>query len=285
MKKVISVLVITLFFCSCNESGDGIRLPEPQPIINGDRVLVPAGEVVLGNVPTGWGNYIPSTGENPVYVDSFYIDRYEVSNQQYAAYLNAAIDSGWVFYDGEDVFSDSIEQVIYLEVSSSECRISFIDSLGVFAAEQGYEDWPVVEISWYGAVAYAEFYGERLPTEAEWEKAARGTVDFFGEYDGVGVGYPYPWGDATPDENLANFGDSFGAPEDVQSYPQGMSWFGAFNLAGNVWEWTATVEGGNRVRRGGSYVSPADRLKTAAQFFSDPTLTDKTIGFRCAADP
>ena len=166
-----------------------------------------------------------------------------------------------------------------------ECRVSYNDTLSEFVAETGYEEWPVVEVSWHGALAYAEYYGERLPSEAEWEKAARGTVNVFGVIDGVGAGYPYPWGDAQPNGELANFGNSFGSPEDVQSYPQGMSWFGAFNMAGNVWEWTGTTEGSKRVRRGGSYISPPDRLKTAARYFSDPFTTDRAVGFRCAKDP
>lgn len=282
----IPILSTAILLTSCEEEKNSVNLPAPQPILSSDstQVLVPAGFAVLGNAPDGWGNYTLQSGADTAWVDSFYIDRYEVSNQQYADYLSAALDSGLVILDSAGVF-DALSGSLLLQTSSLECRISYDEDSLKFMAETGYEDWPVVEVSWFGAQAFTEFYGKRLPTEVEWEKAARGTVNVFGVIDGVGVGYPYPWGDSEPDDQLANFGNAFGAPEDVQSYPEGMSWFGAFNLAGNVWEWTATVEGSSRVRRGGSYISPSERLKTGTQYFSDPATTDRAIGFRCAADP
>ncbi|RJP77637.1 MAG: hypothetical protein C4524_07900 [Candidatus Zixiibacteriota bacterium] len=282
---VLLALAWLLASCDSDDSGGTFALPPPQPLVHPadcTLVLVPAGPVVLGNVPEGWGNYQVTPEVVPV--DSFYLERYEVSNLRYAAYLAAALDSGLVEYDGQNVYQVSTGKLL-LRTAAAESRLQYVDSLDTFVAEAGYENLPVALVSWYGAQAFAEFYGRRLPTEVEWEKAARGTVDLFGKVDGVGVGYPYPWGDQAPNAQLANFDSGLGGLEVVQSYPQGMSWYGAFNMGGNAWEWTATANGSSRVRRGGSYLSSAEMLLTAARFFSDPAITDKAIGFRCAMDP
>lgn len=281
--------VFLLLFSAC-ENGDEFSLPTPQPIIEGDRVLVPAGNVILGNTPDGWGNY-PQPGDppidNPVFIDSFYIDRYEVTNEQYASFLTEAFTANMVYLSGNpefDVYRIGTG-LLLLQMSSDFCQINFNGTTEEFIVKDENESLPVVEVSWHGASFYAEYYGERLPTEQEWEKAARGIVDVFGSIEGVGVGYPYPWGDALPTASLANFNQIHGAPSRVDAYPTGMSWFGAFNMAGNVWEWTATTIGTNRVLRGGGYISDAELLRTAYRSLSDPVITSRDIGFRCAADP
>ncbi|TKJ39032.1 hypothetical protein CEE37_11445 [candidate division LCP-89 bacterium B3_LCP] len=281
--SLLFTAVILLVASSCKNE-DQFLLPTPDPIIVEDQVLVPAGEVVLGNDPEGWGNYQLAVGLNPVYLDSFYIDRFEVSNQQYADYLTTMWNAGLIYMTGPgDVYQD-ITNYLLIEITSEDCPIRYNSSVQGFEVEVGSEELPVVMVTWYGASFYAQYYAKRLPTESEWEKAARGVVDVFGTVAGVGVGYPYPWGDAIPTESLANFGDIIGSPVDVDSYTAGMSWFGAFNMAGNVREWTATSIGGAKIHRGGSFLSSADLLKTAMRTFSDPQTTDKTIGFRCVVD-
>ncbi len=286
LPRMLSAALIPLvgFIAGCG-GDDGESSPQrPDPIVVGDRVLVPAGYVVLGDDPSGYGNYTVPQNENPVWVDSFYLDRREVSNQQYADFLNAALDSNLIYVnDGYALENDTNHPFLFYSAAAS--RIRFVDSLAQFEVESGYEDMPVVMVSWYGAEGYAEFYGERLPTESEWEKAARGISNEFGALNGIGVGYKYPWGNDAPNDFLANFGKNFGSPEPVDSYPEGMSWFGAFNLAGNVSEWTATPIGSARVRRGGSYLSNPDDLRCAARYLADPITTHPSIGFRCAADP
>jgi iron(II)-dependent oxidoreductase len=281
---ILLIVLLVSMFWGCGED-DVAGLPSPQPIIDGDRVLVPEGNVVLGNTPEGWGNYELEAGINPVHLDSFYIDRYEITNLKYVDYLNTAINLGQVAVDDSGDVYDPLTDKILVRVSSEYCHINY-DSISVlFEAEDGYSDLPVVMVSWYGAYNYSTFYGKRLPTESEWEKAARGIVDVFGSYGGTGVGYPYPWGDVRPTESLANFGDVGGAPESVYAHLGGMSWFGAHNMAGNVREWTATAIGSARIHRGGSYLSIPEQLKTATRAFTDPIVTDRAIGFRCASDP
>jgi iron(II)-dependent oxidoreductase len=283
------ILHAALFLSVCCLAGcggdDGESTPQrPDPIVVGDRVLIPAGFVVLGDDPDGYGNYTVPQNENPVWVDSFYLDRREVSNQQYADFLNAALDSNRIYITDDYVLENGTNH-LFLYYSAAASRIRYVDSLAQFEVESGYEDVPVVLVSWFGAKGYAEFYGERLPTESEWEKAARGVSTEFGSLNNVGVGYKYPWGNDPPNDFLANFGNNFGSPEPVDSYSDGMSWFGAFNLAGNVSEWTATQIGSTRVRRGGSFLSNPDDLRVAARYLTDPIATHPSIGFRCAADP
>jgi formylglycine-generating enzyme required for sulfatase activity len=156
--------------------------------------------------------------------------------------------------------------------------------------EPGSEHYPVVNVPWRVAVAYCRWAGKRLPTEAEWEYAARGTD-----------GRKYPWGDAWED-GRARFSGSRGeqGPAPVGSYPTGISPFGALDMAGNVWEWVSTQyrpypyhSGDGRERhsiqwrhviRGGSWVLNPWDLRASNREFGEAGYRSAYIGFRCAHD-
>ncbi len=137
---------------------------------------------------------------------------------------------------------------------------------------------PVVNVSWAQAGEYCESLGRRLPTEREWEKAARGTQ-----------GPTFPWGDASPSCERANFGDcGLRAARPVASYPAGASPYGVLDMAGNVREWVFDSEPGRgrqpkRGIRGGMFTDRAQNLRAARRSWGDVSVSDLGIGFRCAS--
>lgn len=148
-------------------------------------------------------------------------------------------------------------------------------------------DKPVVGISWYEAMAYGVWAGKHLPTESQWEYAARGES-----------GQVYPWGENVPDKSYANYSGK--STTICNSFPKGKSHCGCYDMAGNTWEWCydwysemyygqspicnpiGPIEGEERVCRGGSWTYDMDTLKTYYRFFGEPDLRDKSYGFRCA---
>ena len=243
-------------------------------------VLIPAGEFRMGSNSGGYNNEKPV---HSVYVDAFYMDKYEVTNAQYAAFLNA---KGKHAEAGRK----------WLDIGDGSERIEYV--AGVYRAKGGYENHPVVEVSWYGAVAYSKWKGKRLPTEAEWEKAARGNLS----------GLKYPWGNSI-DRNKANYGH-IGDTTAVGKYAA--NGYGLYDMAGNVWEWCLdeynsgfyavsssqnplsgansirwildnyTGVRGRRVIRGGSWNPLAPGPRVAYRFNTLAGVTGPGLGFRCA---
>lgn len=136
-------------------------------------------------------------------------------------------------------------------------------------------DHPVVQVSWEDAAAYARWAGKRLPTEQEWEKAGRG-ID----------GRAYPWGNQEPTRELCNFNRLEEGTTPVGKYsPRGDSPYGCVDMAGNVWEWTASdsEDGGAKILRGGGWSHPAGFMRVTLPSPHDPDDRYDTDGFRCAS--
>jgi formylglycine-generating enzyme required for sulfatase activity len=236
-----------------------------------EMVFVPAGAFWMGNEEG-------AADEGPihqVYLEAFWIDRYEVTNAQYAEFLNAT--QGDPGRCGGHICADA-------KVENPDSHLLYEE--GRYVAERGYEDHPVTEVSWYGAKAYCQHYAKRLPSEAEWEKTARGT-------DGT----TYPWGEEF-DPHKLNSDDRVGDTTPVGSYPDGASPYGVFDMAGNVWEWVADwydAYPGSAYRspffghkykvvRGGSWNHPGDDARCARRDIAHPDRRLRVVGFRCARD-
>lgn len=236
-----------------------------------DMVKIPAGLFVMGS-DTGPADERPAHKVDP---GEFAIDRTPVTNAQFAAFLNAvgrADTQGARFYDVDD----------------SDARIH--GRAGKWAPDSGFEEHPVVEVSWLGAREYCRWAGKRLPTEAEWEKAARGSD-----------GRRYPWGNGPPDKSRARFNAGWNETAPVGSFAQGASPYGVLDLSGNAWEWVSSAyrpypydpadgredptPGPVRATRGGGHDSPAEEITTTQRgrnLSRNPASGHHNIGFRCA---
>jgi len=224
-------------------------------------VLVPEGIFTMGS-ENGDQN------EKPVHqvdLDTFYIDKFEVTNAAYRACVLA------------DACKPPLQNISYL-------RPDYYDS-------SQFDHYPVIFVSWEMARAYCQWRGGRLPTEAEWEKAARGTDKRV-----------YPWG-ADINETRANYNGYVGDTTAVGSYESGKSFYGAYDMSGNVWEWVAdwyqenyyvTVgenavnpagpeSGHDRVLRGGSFFYRDFFARASNRGWSGPADVGSGFGFRCAA--
>lgn len=190
-------------------------------------------------------------------VGNFFMDTYEVTNGQFVSFLNEKGN----LREGEQPW-------IHLDADADIER-----SDDHFRVMPGYETYPVTQVSWYGAKAYCEWAGKRLPTESEWQQACEG--------DGH---QPYPWGQTfEPDHaKVKNQEDSHPGAAPVGSYPLGASENGVLDLAGNVWEWTASLSTGNqRVIRGGSWYLDDREARCQNRKTISPTAQGRDVGFRC----
>jgi iron(II)-dependent oxidoreductase len=208
-----------------------------------------------------------------VFVTDFWLERTKVTNGEFAAFLNATglrPPGSERRYDEDD----------------ADARIHLVN--GRWTADAGFEDHPVVEASWFGARDYCQWKGRRLPTEAEWEKAARGDDRRL-----------YPWGAAPPSPDRAVFGRSYNATAPVDGRPLGASRYGVQDMLGNLREWTASIfrpypyelnEGwsgaGAVVVRGASHDDSAQELSLTRRRFYErrgAAAGHHFVGFRCAS--
>ncbi|QPJ63704.1 MAG: formylglycine-generating enzyme family protein [Candidatus Nitronauta litoralis] len=220
--------------------------------------------------------YNDATPDHNVRLDSYWIDIYEVTNRDYQKFVKAT---------GHRPAMD--------ETCESEACWSgnLWDKDGNFSDDVANQ--PVTQVSWYDADTYCKWRGKRLPTEAEWEKAARGPL-----------GNLFPWGNDAP-PGRATFRRKWRGKStmtDVGTYPTGKSVYGVHDLAGNAWEWVADWYGQNTYRdhpkwnpkgpetgelkviRGGSWVNYKDTLVSGFRRWSRPNVRFNDTGFRCAKD-
>jgi formylglycine-generating enzyme required for sulfatase activity len=216
-------------------------------------VYVPAGTFPMGSSEDDAEAGPDELPQHRVTLDGFWIDQTEVTNAQFLQFLNE--------HGNRDP-----QGATMIVLDQGYTRISQVDDQ--FVAPEVAFQRPVVMVTWHGAAAYCEWAGGRLPTEAEWEYAARGPE-----------GTLYPWGNAPPTCDLANYGTCIGVPVQVGSRPAGASWCGALDMAGNVWEWvadwftpysglpqenpTGPSSGDVPVLRGGGWHSPPWEIRTA----------------------
>ncbi len=249
-----------------------ITIVQPLPL---DWVTVPAGYFLMGSMGgpesidflKAFGGMTDDVPTHTVYLNAYQIGKYEVTNQQYAQCVKSGLC--------EPALDGKGQPYRYTDPQ--------------------YARHPVVLMRWYDAVAFCAWSGGRLPTEAEWEKAARGTDRRM-----------YPWGNQAPSPTLANFTPlqfettDVGDTTEVGSFPAGASPYGALDMAGNVWEWTADWylenyygrspsqnpagprTGSMKVARGGAFFLWPTAIQTTYRGAASPTGRSFGLGIRCA---
>ena len=213
--------------------------------------------------------------DNLIYLETYWIDLFEVTNEKYLEF---------------------VEQTGHRPALDASCETPNCKKGNLWDGNsfpKRVRNQPVTQVNWYDADAYCKWRGKRLPTEAEWEKAARGPV-----------GNKYPWGNSSP-KGRATYQRKWRGVytmTDVGSYSTGVSVYGVFDMSGNVWEWVSDwysrkhysyiakenpqgpAEGEFKVVRGGSWVNYPDTLRSAGRRWSRPEVLFNDTGFRCAKD-
>ena len=269
------------------------------------QVLIPAGEVTMGSPAEQDGRRDEEGPQKRVSVSAFWMDLHEVTNEQYCRFVNDRCPNDrerkeWIDLVGEfdsDLLSPEIEQ-----------------RDGAYVVVAGRGSHPVVYVTWHGAAAYAEWAGRKLPTEAQWERAARGDRE----------GWKYVWGDSDrppdgagnlsderlvarwpgwrkTDRHFPDYDDGYVTTAPVCRFRAGP--FGLYDMAGNVWEWCRdahdedwyarmpakqpvnTTQGRERVVRGGSWFNFPRYQRVAYRRGLMPALRDLNLGFRCVEAP
>lgn len=251
----------------------------PLPILDIDQMI----EISAGEFEQGNESIAALDNERPVHranLKTYWIDRYPVTCGQYRSFMEAGgyqNPSWWSANGWEWLQTEQVTQPLYW--SDHLC----------------WTNHPVCGVSWYEAEAYARFVGKRLPTEAEWEKAA--------SWDGENrVRRTYPWGEAAQEGDRTNHDNLFSQTTPVDAYPDGQSAYGLHDTLGNVWEWTASVfqgyqgfesypyagysqvyfDGQHLILKGGSWATRPWALRCSFRNWYYPGVRQILAGFRCA---
>jgi formylglycine-generating enzyme required for sulfatase activity len=297
MKGRFLPFLLTAFLLAGCASSTGQQVGAPPPVDSGVDpdawVVIPA------------GGFFEGIHAHPSMINYDYeIMVTDVTNAQFAEYLNQALADGHVqrveneivgYYPGDDFHGfeheERIDAGVWLHVPLSESGIRIREQNGQFKAMDGYQNHPMVQVTWFAAKAYCEYYGWELPTEMEWEKAARGEDE-----------RPYPWGWEIA-KNNANFysshdifektfgklGDTTpvgfynGATYDGYATLDSSSPYGLYDMAGNVWQWTGDVYEDQHYRymRGGSKMDYGYNLRVWTRNSAAPYYYSPSVGFRC----
>lgn len=260
------------------ESANQEHLSENSSLLSNQMIQIPAGEFEIGSDSV---NALDNERcSNRVYLDTYYIDRYPVTCKQYRHFLQDGgyqksqywSRDGWVWLQSEQV-----HQPLY------------------WHDDTAWDNHPVCGVSFYEAEAYARYVGKRLPTEAEWEKAARWDVK-------VNRSRIYPWGEQEPTSELCNCARNIAQTTPVDAYPKGESAYGMVDALGNVWEWTSSwfdaypgfehfpypgyskvyFDGEHRVLKGASWATFPWTIRASFRNWYHPHVRQILAGFRCA---
>jgi formylglycine-generating enzyme required for sulfatase activity len=261
---------------------------------NSAMVLIPAGSFLYGSKDDDKNANSDEKPQLLIELPAFYMDVYPTTNEQYCRFLNESQPD-----------SEKLTLWINLQGSYSKEKCRIIKNRNGYSIEKGFEQYPVIFVSWYGAKAYSDWAGKRLPSAHQWEKAARGT-------DGL----KYPWGNEFKKEYCNSNENGLGHTTEVTTYKQGKSPYGCYDMAGNVWEWTRTnfntgVEQEDFIRdkevedldnkkeyykawemankkgltaevRGGAWNLVSGLCRCACRFNAHPYFRDGNLGFRCS---
>ncbi len=234
-------------------------------------VLIPAGPFPMGVPPGDRDGGRDEYPRHEVHLDAYYIDKYEVTNGRYLEFVKAT---------GHRVPQNPKDPTRNLWQGDT--------------ISESLADRPVVNVDWADAVAYCKWAGKRLPTEAEWEKAAKGNND-----------WRFPWGNVEPTAKHLNYNQQWIGEKTlmpVGSYEPGKSPYGVYDMAGNVWEWVndwydaryyekspnknpqGPKTGTKRVLRGSGWQNETPTVRIFTRVDSDPLIRNESTGFRCARD-
>jgi len=248
------------------------------PITDASAIEIEAGEFYMGSdAAEALDN---ERSRHPRYLETYSIDRYPVTCSQYRNFMEAGgyQNPDWWSAEGwKWLQSHPVDRPLY------------------WSSNPAFSERPVCGVSWYEAEAYCNFTGQRLPTEAEWEKAASWDIQ-------TQTNRTYPWGEEPPNPHLCNYGNNIGNTSPVDAFPKGASAAGCCDMLGNVWEWTASYfdaypgfksypytgysqvyfDGEHRVLKGGSWATPSWTLRASFRNWYYPGVRQILAGFRCA---
>lgn len=242
-------------------------------------VLIPAGEFTMGSEQYSYEKPVQKIMMKP-----YFVDKYPITNKQFEQFVE---QTKHVTDAEKNGFGNVLQGRHWRKVKGATWRKP--DGL---ESIDGKENHPVRQISYNDAMAYSKWADKDLPTEAQWEKAARGPQ-----------AYKYPWGDADPNDTLANYDNVVGTTTPVDQYEKGQSFYGSFDMAGNTYEWckdwygtysegkradsdpAGPEKGSEHVVKGGCYVEGMESLRSPHRDRFDPDYSSNLISFRCVCKP